>query len=56
MNALKIDNTLHQNIINILNFFNITDRSFFVGGMVRDHFLNNEIQDIDISVEKITKS
>lgn len=56
MSTLKIDKILHNNIINVLNFFNITDRSFFVGGMIRDHFLNKPIQDIDIAVEKIKES
>lgn len=56
MNKLKIDQVLHLNIINVLNFFGIAHKSFFVGGMVRDHLLGLPCNDIDIVVSNISHS
>jgi tRNA nucleotidyltransferase (CCA-adding enzyme) len=52
---LLIDNTIHKNIIEKLSAFNLQDRTYFVGGMVRDFFMNIPSNDIDIVVEKITR-
>lgn len=55
MTNFRIDNTLHQNIVNVLNFFNITDRCYFVGGSVRDNLLGYDVNDYDVAVEKVTQ-
>lgn len=52
----RIDNVLHQNIINVLNFFGITARCYFVGGAVRDNLLGLDVHDYDLTVECLTQN
>jgi len=55
MFRLNIDHVLHDNILNVLNFFGFTHRCFFVGGMVRDNVLGKLVNDIDIVIANVSQ-
>jgi tRNA nucleotidyltransferase (CCA-adding enzyme) len=53
---MPVNRLLHNNLIELFERLNVLNRAYYVGGMVRDHYLGRKSSDIDVCIECVTDS